>query len=137
MVNFPNLVSKQKQVKPKNPKSPWNDDLKRIPSEAKFWFTVWQSANKLLSTELHSIMCKTRNKFHLALRKRKKESREAKVVNSKKIILAWLYERDSSIQNEISDVPDKNHLARTKMTYMEDYMQVKRITTARKIETGT
>ena len=40
--------------------------------QSKFWFSLWVSAGKPLNTTLHTIMKKSRNRYHLVLRKKKR-----------------------------------------------------------------
>ena len=50
----------------------WNDFIKPFYDSAKFWYSIWISAGKPINCVLHTIMKKTRNKFHYVLRKVRK-----------------------------------------------------------------
>ena len=52
----------------------WNDIVQPIRDDALFWNAVWKSAGKPLNTTLHTIMKKTRNAYHYAIRKCKRAS---------------------------------------------------------------
>ena len=47
----------------------WNDEIKEHKETASFWYSVWMSAGKPLNCVLHNIMKRTRNVFHLLMRK--------------------------------------------------------------------
>ena len=50
----------------------WNEDIEPFKENAHFWHAVWISAGKPLNCHLHVIMKRTRNKFHLLIRKKKR-----------------------------------------------------------------
>ena len=50
----------------------WKDDVAPLKENAHFWHSVWLSAGKPLNCHLHDIMKKTRNRYHLILRKKKR-----------------------------------------------------------------
>ena len=53
----------------------WSEFVKPYRDDALFWKGVWLSAGKPMNCELHSLMKRTRNKYHYAIRKvRKQES---------------------------------------------------------------
>ena len=56
----------------KSPKPGWSESVKPYKENAYFWHQVWQSADKPINTQLHTIMKKTRNKYHYQIRKCKK-----------------------------------------------------------------
>ena len=47
----------------------WTELVKPFCEDAKFWYSVWYSAGKPNSGELHNIMCHTRNRFKYAKRR--------------------------------------------------------------------
>ena len=47
----------------------WNESVKPLRETAYFWHQIWQSAGRPINTELHQIMKKTRNIFHMAAKK--------------------------------------------------------------------
>ena len=50
----------------------WKDEVEPFRDKAMFWHAVWQSAGRPLNTELHKIMKKTRNTYHLQIRKQRR-----------------------------------------------------------------
>ena len=50
----------------------WDHDIKPFQEDAHFWHSIWQSAGRPLNCELHSLMKKTRNLYHLHIRKNKR-----------------------------------------------------------------
>ena len=50
----------------------WKGDVAPVKDNAHFWHSVWVSAGKPLNNTLHTIMKKTRNQYHLVLRKKKR-----------------------------------------------------------------
>ena len=87
------------------------------------WHSVWISAEKLINTELHRIMKKTRNVYHLQIRKNKKLTENLKknaflnacISNKGDIFKLIRKERASSaslpstIDGDLTDIA--NHLA--------------------------
>ena len=66
-----NMTMKSKMNhKPRIPN--WNEDIEPFKENAHFWHAVWISAGKPLNCHLHVIMKRTRNKFHLLIRKKKR-----------------------------------------------------------------
>ena len=47
----------------------WTELVEPFKQDAKFWYSVWYSAGKPNTGELHRIMCQTRNKFKYAKRR--------------------------------------------------------------------
>ena len=50
----------------------WNEDIEPSKQDALFWHAIWVSAGKPLNNELHKIMKRTRNIYHLNIRKNKR-----------------------------------------------------------------
>ena len=50
----------------------WNTEIKPYKEEAKFWHSIWLSAGRPLNNHLHTIMKRTRNIYHLHIRKNKR-----------------------------------------------------------------
>ena len=50
----------------------WKEDVAPLKENAHFWHSVWVSAGKPINCYLHVIMKKTRNRYHLILRKKKR-----------------------------------------------------------------
>ena len=50
----------------------WKEDILPYRKDALFWNAVWISAGKPLNTELHMIMKRTRNLYHMQIRKNKR-----------------------------------------------------------------
>lgn len=60
-----------KKIEKKN-SIPFWDKVQPFKEKAVFWHSVWQSAGRPLNTVLHQIMKKTRNSYHLQIRKMRK-----------------------------------------------------------------
>ena len=66
------LTPKQSRRKKKeNPIAFWSE-IEPFKKDAQFWHSIWISAGRPLNTELHRIMKRTRNVYHLQIRKCKK-----------------------------------------------------------------
>ena len=52
----------------------WNEGVKPFQKDAKFWHGVWSSADRPPTGVLHSIMTKTRNSYHYAIRRARKSA---------------------------------------------------------------
>ena len=50
----------------------WNEDIEPFRENAHFWHSVWISAGKPMNCQVHDIMKKTRNRYHLLIRKKKR-----------------------------------------------------------------
>ena len=50
----------------------WNEEIEPLKENAHFWHSVWISAGKPMNCQLHEIMKRTRNRFHLLIRKKKR-----------------------------------------------------------------
>ena len=50
----------------------WNIDIEPYRKDALFWRSVWLSAGRPLNTQLHQVMKRTRNVYHLHIRKNKR-----------------------------------------------------------------
>ena len=66
----------QKQKKERLPG--WTENCEPLCSKAKFWYSVWLSAGRPLTGELHRLMVVTRVKFRAAVRKARKEADSAR-----------------------------------------------------------
>ena len=65
----------------------WNDTVKPLRDNAFFWHKVWQSAGRPLNTDLHRLMKKTRNIYHMQAKKcRKREE----IIRKNKLLDACL-----------------------------------------------
>ena len=63
----------------------WSDLVSPFHDEARFWHSIWVSAGCPINTDLHTIMKRTRNQYHYALRRCKRASEEImkdKLINS-------------------------------------------------------
>ena len=78
----------------------WNESVKPFRETAFFWHKVWQSAGRPLNTELHRIMKKTRNVFHMQARKCRKA--EEKIRKNK--LLDACINGDSDLFKEIKEM---------------------------------
>ena len=82
-----NLVAGGKRENKKDKKiiPGWNDIVQPFHDDAEFWNAVWKSAGKPLNNSLHTIMKRTRNIYHYAIRKCKRASeylKKEKMLNS-------------------------------------------------------
>ena len=50
----------------------WKDEVEPFRDKAMFWHAIWESAGRPLNNELHKIMKKTRNLYHLQIRKQRR-----------------------------------------------------------------
>ena len=73
-------IPKPKSVNPNpNPNKPakntipkWNEKITPYKEDAYFWHSVWTSAGKPFNNNVHMIMKRTRNTYHLKIRKNKR-----------------------------------------------------------------
>ena len=63
----PNISNKKSTCIPN-----WNSEIKCFKEKAQFWRAVWLSAGKPQNGQLHMLMKKTRNIYHLQIRKMKR-----------------------------------------------------------------
>ena len=63
--------SGQKHNGNKSPIFNWREEIQPYKEKALFWHVIWQSAGRPIDTELHRIMKRTRNVYHLHIRKNK------------------------------------------------------------------
>ena len=75
----------------------WKEDIDPVKETAYFWNAVWKSAGKPLNCQLHYIMKRTRNVYHLAIRKKK---RLLERIKSDKMLKSCL-NKDADIFKEI------------------------------------
>ena len=66
----PKFVNTNKPAKNMIPK--WDEEISPYKEDAYFWHSVWTSAGKPLNNNLHMIMKRTRNAYHLKIRKNKR-----------------------------------------------------------------
>ena len=50
----------------------WKNEIEPFKDDAIFWHSIWLSAGKPLSCQQHSVMKRTRNVYHLHIRKTKR-----------------------------------------------------------------
>ena len=65
--NHGNHNKKQKRRLPD-----WKDEVDPVKDTAQFWHAVWKSAGSPMNCNLHGIMKRTRNAYHLIIRKKKR-----------------------------------------------------------------
>ena len=46
----------------------WKEEVEPFRQDSMFWHSVWISADTPKMGELHSLMCRTRNRYHYAIR---------------------------------------------------------------------
>ena len=66
-VNSRNVKNSYKKGIPR-----WNNDIEPFKENAHFWHGIWQSAGRPLNCQLHTIMKRTRNVYHLHIRKNRR-----------------------------------------------------------------
>ena len=66
------LMSNKAKPKGKQMLPNWKEDVDPVKDTAHFWNAVWKSAGRPVNCQLHSIMKRTRNKYHLEIRKKKR-----------------------------------------------------------------
>lgn len=59
----------------------WKDIVKPYKDSAAFWYSIWMSCGRPLNCEIHNIMKHSRNKYHYAIRKVRRE--ESQIRKSK------------------------------------------------------
>ena len=64
----PKVIGKKR----KEPIASWQTEIEPFKRDAQFWHAVWISAGRPLNNELHRLMKRTRNVYHLHIRKAKK-----------------------------------------------------------------
>ena len=50
----------------------WKKDVDPVKDTAHFWHAIWKAAGKSINCHLHTIMKKTRNRYHLIIRKKRR-----------------------------------------------------------------
>ena len=75
----------------------WKEDVDPVKDIAHFWHAVWKSAGKPINCQLHHIMKRTRNKYHLVIRKKKRLLERLK---NDKMLISCL-NKDTDIFKEI------------------------------------
>ena len=83
----------------------WVDIVSPFGEDAIFWDAIWKSAGKPLNTVLHTIMKKTRNHYHYAIRKCKRASEQIK---KEKLLNTSLLQGNNSIFDEIRKMRKTN-----------------------------
>jgi hypothetical protein len=101
--------TRRKSSKPKVPK--WKEEVEPLQEKARFWHAIWVSAGKPLNCTLHGIMKKTRNQYHLLIRKKK---RLADRLNQEEM-LASCIKKDGSIFDSIKKKRRCSHTAPSMM----------------------
>ena len=83
----------------------WSDYIKPYKEASIFWDAVWVSAGRPLDTELHKLMKHTRNQFHYAIRRVKRQEQE---LRKSKFLSACLDGKVSDILHDIKSARNKN-----------------------------
>ena len=83
-------LTSQKRGRQKTQIANWAVDVEPYKERAMFWHSVWLSAGRPMNTELHKIMKRTRNLYHLQIRKCK---RMANILKKNKLIDACLSDK--------------------------------------------
>ena len=85
----------------------WKEKCEPLRKDAKFWYSVWISAGKPSTGELHKLMVNTRVKFRAAVRKIKSEANSARAFS----LLAAAESGDLALLKEMRQVLGKSHQA--------------------------
>ena len=88
----------------------WKDIIKPYKDQARFWYSIWESAGRPQNTNLHIIMKNTRNKFHYMLRKVQKKE---KLLRKDKFVTECLSGNVNNILKEIKQIRQQNNAANT------------------------
>ena len=80
----------------------WKEQVGPFQEDARFWYSVWRSADRPHTGVLHDIMSKTRNIYHYAVRRVKKMS---DLVRSKKLFEA----SQAGSQNLLQELKKVSH----------------------------
>ena len=65
----------------KHVKPGWSEFVKPYRDDARFWYSIWLSLGKPLNCEIHNVMKHTRNVYHYAVRRIKKNEAQIKQDN--------------------------------------------------------
>ena len=85
----------------------WNEIVKPYKENAKFWYAIWESADRPQNNNLHIIMKKTRNKFHYILRKAQKREKE---LRKDRFISECISGNVNNILQEIKETRKQNNI---------------------------
>ena len=85
----------------------WKEKCEPLRKDAKFWYSIWISAGKPSSGELHKIMVNTRVKFRAAVRRIKSEANSARAFS----LLAAAESGDRALLKEMRQVLGNKHHA--------------------------
>ena len=91
----------------------WKEEVEPYQEDARFWHSIWSSAGRPNQGVLHSIMAKTRNRFHYAIRRARKRAdlvRAQKLFEASEVGCMDLLKEMKQIRNggktTCSDLPD-------------------------------
>ena len=82
----------------------WNDAVKELKDKSIFWKSVWVSAGRPLDNNLHRLMKTTRNKYHFAIKKVKKQE---EAIRKSKFLQACLNNKIEDIFSELKAMRNK------------------------------
>ena len=97
----------------------WTDLVKPYHDDAKFWYAIWLSCGKPTNCEIHNVMKRTRNVFHYAVRRVKRNAakiKQDKLINSleeggsSNLIKELKYQRLTKVKNDASKIDGKSGL---------------------------
>ena len=95
-------------------------DVDPVKYTAHFWHAIWKSAGKPINCHLHTIMKKTRNRYHLIIRKKRRLLERMKRDN----ILQSCLENDGNI---FDDIKRQEMQANLSYNYRRTYREYTRI----------
>ena len=110
------LIREKSQHKMKeNPIAFWKSEIEPFKQDAQFWHAIWISAGKPFNTELHKIMKRTRNIYHLQIRKCKRAADALKrnalldaCINGESNIFSEIRKMRKSPVNVINSIDEVN-----------------------------
>ena len=95
-----------KKGKPQKVKLPgWETNCKPLSRDAKFWYSIWLSAGRPSSGQLHQLMVSTRVKFRAAVRRAKTEADTARAQS----LLVAAQSGDKALLREMRAVLGSKH----------------------------
>ena len=103
-------IRKSNERRGSGSKPGWTETVEPYRRDAIFWLSVWRSAGMPKTGELHSIMVKTRNKYHYAVRRAKKSAdfvRAQKLFEAAELGGVKLFEELKNVsKNSGADLPE-------------------------------
>ena len=89
--------------------SGWSDYVEPYRKDAKFWHAIWVSLGRPLNCEVHNVMKRTRNLFHYAVRRVKKNREKIEQDN---LLVSFL---DGKVNNLIKELKSQRSKCKAKV----------------------